>query len=82
MFTIYSLIFFPVCDIIKPEIKGRKTQTKPERRNIMKKTITWIYENILTGKIVYSKKNADEIGYDNWVWDIIGEVINGEIHFY
>ena len=48
----------------------------------MKKTITWIYENILTGKIVYSKKNADEIGFDDWTWDIIGEVIDGEIHFY
>ena len=44
--------------------------------------VTWIYENILTGKIIYSKKYADEIGCDSWAWGIIGEVVNGEIYFY
>ena len=46
------------------------------------KKITWIYENIMTGKIVYSKKIANEIGFDTWEWDIIGEVMNGKICFY
>ena len=51
--------------------------TKPQRG--IKK---WIYENIMTGKIVYSKKIAHEIGFDSWEWDIIGEIVDGEIYFY